>query len=108
MRNLVERVGSGCPNDTVAPLAVAPQLSRSIVNLEGAERLPAPPSSTDLDTVPSGTVRFVLLGEIEHGVSTILPTKFTLPSAARAAWADAASATNTAALVREMGFICGS
>ena len=75
----------------MAPLAVAPQLSRSIVNLEGAERLPAPPSSTDLDTVPSGTVRFVLLGEIEHGVSTILPTKFTLPSAARGTWADAAS-----------------
>ena len=71
-----------------------------MVNLAGVERLPTPPFIDVVDTEPSGTVRFALLGETEHGVSMSLPTKFTVPSAARAAWADAASAMSTAALVR--------
>ena len=73
-----------------------------MVNLAGVERLPTPPFIDVVDTEPSGTVRFALLGETEHGVSMSLPTKFTVPSAARAAWADAASAMSTAALVRRI------
>ena len=108
-RSLLPLASAVPVNDTVALAPVAGlQFIRSMVNLAGVERLPTPPSSEDLATVPSGTVRFALLGETEHGVSMILPTKFTLPSAARAAWADAASATSTAALVRERDFICVS
>ena len=54
-----------------------------MVNLAGVERLPTPPFIDVVDTEPSGTVRFALLGETEHGVSMSLPAKFTVPSAAR-------------------------
>jgi len=75
---------------TVAPVADAPQPSRSMVNLAGVAFLPTEavpavaPSNAVRETLPSGTVRFWLLGEIEQGASTISPVKLMVPSAAKA------------------------
>ncbi|MNR48275.1 hypothetical protein D3C85_1674980 [compost metagenome] len=61
------------------------------------------PSNTVRDTLPSGTVRFWLLGAIEHSVSTISPVKFTVPSAASAP-CERTTVTATAAALKKLPF----
>ena len=80
--------------DFLAPAQPVEGCSRSILNSEGADFVPTTDALTGgvpltvpnalRETLPSGTVRFWLLGEIEQGASTMSPVKVMVPSAANA------------------------